>query len=112
VQRKDAAARAVGLGELAPEPGAVDPARHWRGLRDRRPRLIPSGLAGLAHGAASRQAATVRIDAVVLDCRDAAPLARFWAAALEWRVAPCDEEDLARPAAEALLDPRDAPHGL
>ena len=44
----------------------------------------------------------MRIDAVVLDCRDAAPLARFWAAALEWQVAPYDEEELARLASKGI----------
>jgi hypothetical protein len=33
----------------------------------------------------------VRIDAIVFDCRDAAPLARFWADVLGWSVAPYDE---------------------
>ena len=51
----------------------------------------------------------MRIDAVVLDCRDAAPLARFWAAALEWRVAPYDEEELARLASKGIFDPEDDP---
>ena len=51
----------------------------------------------------------MRIDAVVLDCRDAAPLARFWAAALEWHVAPYDEEELARLASKGIFDPEDDP---
>ena len=38
----------------------------------------------------------MRIDAVVFDCEDAAPLARFWAAALGWRVAPYDRDELER----------------
>jgi catechol 2,3-dioxygenase-like lactoylglutathione lyase family enzyme len=49
----------------------------------------------------------VRIDAVVFDCRDAAPLARFWAAALDWSVAPYDEVELARLAAKGITDPED-----
>jgi predicted enzyme related to lactoylglutathione lyase len=35
----------------------------------------------------------VRIDAIVFDCRDAAPLARFWAEALGWSVGAYDEVD-------------------
>jgi predicted enzyme related to lactoylglutathione lyase len=51
----------------------------------------------------------VRIDAVVFDCRDAAPLARFWAAALDWSVAPYDEVELARLAAKGITDPEEDP---
>jgi len=51
----------------------------------------------------------VRIDAIVLDCHDAAPLARFWAEALGWRVAPYDEEELARLASQGVFDPEDDP---
>jgi len=51
----------------------------------------------------------MRIDAVVFDCRDAAPLARFWAAALGWQVAPYDEEELGRLAAKGIDDPEDDP---
>jgi predicted enzyme related to lactoylglutathione lyase len=47
----------------------------------------------------------VRIDAVVFDCRDAAPLARFWAEALGWSVAPYDEIELARLASKGIDDP-------
>ena len=36
------------------------------------------------------------IDAIVLDCRHAAPLARFWAEALGWSVRPYDDEEIAR----------------
>jgi catechol 2,3-dioxygenase-like lactoylglutathione lyase family enzyme len=50
----------------------------------------------------------VRIDAVVFDCGDAAPLARFWAAALGWRVAPYDEEERERLASRSV-DPEDDP---
>ncbi|HEX6264401.1 MAG TPA: VOC family protein, partial [Actinomycetota bacterium] len=38
----------------------------------------------------------MRIESVVFDCHDAAPLARFWADALGWSVAPYDEEELER----------------
>jgi len=34
--------------------------------------------------------------AIVLDCRRAAPLARFWAAALDWEVRPYDDAEIAR----------------
>ena len=37
---------------------------------------------------------------------DAAPLARFWAAALGWRVAPYDDEELDRLAAKGSTTPR------
>ena len=51
----------------------------------------------------------MRIDAVVFDCEDAAPLARFWAAALGWRVAPYDRDELERLADEGVHDPEDDP---
>jgi catechol 2,3-dioxygenase-like lactoylglutathione lyase family enzyme len=51
----------------------------------------------------------VRVDAVVFDCRDAAPLARFWAKALGWTVAPYDEEELARLASKGIVEPEDDP---
>jgi catechol 2,3-dioxygenase-like lactoylglutathione lyase family enzyme len=51
----------------------------------------------------------VRVDAVVFDCRDAAPLARFWAKALGWTVAPYDEEELARLASKGIVDPEEDP---
>ena len=51
----------------------------------------------------------MRIESVVVDCRDAAPLARFWAAALGWSVAPYDEEELARLASKGIYDPEDDP---
>jgi catechol 2,3-dioxygenase-like lactoylglutathione lyase family enzyme len=51
----------------------------------------------------------VRIDSVVFDCADAAPLARFWAAALGWSVAPYDESELERLAAKGIYDPEDDP---
>ena len=51
----------------------------------------------------------MRIESVVVDCRDAAPLARFWAAALGWSVAPYDEEELERLASKGIYDPEDDP---
>jgi len=51
----------------------------------------------------------MRIDAIVFDCRDAAPLARFWAAALGWTVAPYDEAELTRLAAKGITDPEEDP---
>jgi predicted enzyme related to lactoylglutathione lyase len=51
----------------------------------------------------------LRIDAVVFDCQDAAPLARFWAAALGWSVAPYDQEELDRLAERGIEDPEDDP---
>jgi hypothetical protein len=51
----------------------------------------------------------VRIDAIVFDCSDSAPLARFWALALGWSVAPYDEEELDRLAAKGVYDPEDDP---
>ena len=51
----------------------------------------------------------MRIDAIVFDCRDAAPLARFWAAALGWNVAPYDEVELSRLAANGITDPEEDP---
>jgi predicted enzyme related to lactoylglutathione lyase len=51
----------------------------------------------------------MRLDAIVVDCRDASPLARFWAAALGWEVAPYDEAELARLASKGIDDPEDDP---
>jgi len=51
----------------------------------------------------------VRIDSIVFDCLDAAPLARFWAAALGWTVAPYDEEELERLASKGIYDPEEDP---
>jgi catechol 2,3-dioxygenase-like lactoylglutathione lyase family enzyme len=51
----------------------------------------------------------VRIDSIVFDCSDAAPLARFWAAALGWSVAPYDEDELERLASKGVYDPEDDP---
>ena len=56
-----------------------------------------------------RQARNVKIDAIVFDCADAAPLARFWAAALGWEVAPYDEDELERLAAKGIYDPEEDP---
>ena len=47
----------------------------------------------------------MRIDAIVFDCEEAAPLARFWAAALGWKVAPRDVRELERLAGESVDDP-------
>ncbi|MEX0985039.1 MAG: VOC family protein [Actinomycetota bacterium] len=46
----------------------------------------------------------MRVDAIVFDCRVAAPLARFWAAALGWSVAPSDGGEVARLAAPRIDD--------
>jgi catechol 2,3-dioxygenase-like lactoylglutathione lyase family enzyme len=51
----------------------------------------------------------VRIESIVFDCRDAAPLARFWAGALGWSVAPYDEDELERLASKGVYDPEDDP---
>ena len=51
----------------------------------------------------------MKLDAIVFDCADAAPLARFWAAALGWQVAPYEENELARLSAEGIDDPEDDP---
>jgi predicted enzyme related to lactoylglutathione lyase len=51
----------------------------------------------------------VRIDSIVVDCADAAPLARFWAAALGWVVAPYDEGELERLAMKGIYDPEEDP---
>jgi catechol 2,3-dioxygenase-like lactoylglutathione lyase family enzyme len=51
----------------------------------------------------------VRIESIVFDCRDAAPLARFWGDALGWSVAPYDEEELERLASRGVYDPEDDP---
>lgn len=51
----------------------------------------------------------MRIDAIVMDCRDAAPLARFWAAVLGWSVAPYDEAELARMSTRGVANPGDDP---
>ncbi len=51
----------------------------------------------------------MRIDAIVFDCRDAAPLARFWAEALGWEIGAYDEAELDRLAAKGVYDPEDDP---
>ena len=51
----------------------------------------------------------MKLDAVVFDCTDAAQLARFWAAALGWQVAPPEEDELTRLSAEGADDPEDDP---
>jgi len=51
-----------------------------------------------------------RIRDVVFDCRHPAPLARFWATALEgYAVAPYDEVELERLRATGIDDPQDDP---
>ena len=52
----------------------------------------------------------MRIDAIVFDCEDAAPLARFWAAALGWHVAAYDAAEIERLAAKGIEDPEDDPN--
>jgi len=44
---------------------------------------------------------------IVLDCRHAAKLARFWQAALGWRIRPYDEAEVARLAARGLTPETD-----
>jgi predicted enzyme related to lactoylglutathione lyase len=51
----------------------------------------------------------VRLDSIVFDCGDAAPLARFWAAALGWEVAPYDEDELERLATKGIYNPEEDP---
>lgn len=51
----------------------------------------------------------MRIDAIVVDCRDASALARFWAEALGWSVAPYDDAELARLSARGIASPQDDP---
>ncbi len=51
----------------------------------------------------------MRIDSIVFDCLDAAPLARFWASALGWTVAPYDEDELERLASKGIYDPEEDP---
>jgi catechol 2,3-dioxygenase-like lactoylglutathione lyase family enzyme len=51
----------------------------------------------------------MRLDAVVFDCTDAAPLARFWAEVLGWNVAAYERGDLARLASKGIADPEDDP---
>ena len=51
----------------------------------------------------------MRIESIVFDCADAAPLARFWAAALAWTVAPYDDDELERLRAKGIMDPEDDP---
>ena len=51
----------------------------------------------------------MKIDSVVFDCQDAAPLARFWAAVLGWTVSPYDEEELERLASKGIYDPENDP---
>lgn len=53
----------------------------------------------------------MRVDAIVFDCCVAAPLARFWAAALGWSVAPSDGGEVAR-LADAGVDDIDDHHSV
>lgn len=51
-----------------------------------------------------------RLADIVFDCARPAPLARFWAAALDdYAVAPYDDEELARLRANGIEDPEDDP---
>lgn len=51
-----------------------------------------------------------RINDIVFDCRHAASLGRFWAAALDgYQVAAYDEEELERLRAQGIDDPEDDP---
>jgi hypothetical protein len=51
-----------------------------------------------------------RLTDVVFDCRHAASLARFWAAALDgYQVAPYDEAELERLRAKGIAGPEDDP---
>jgi Glyoxalase-like domain len=45
---------------------------------------------------------------IVLDCRHASKLARFWEAALGWRIRPYDEAEVARLAALGLTPETDS----
>ena len=51
----------------------------------------------------------LRIGEIVFDCARPAALARFWAAALEYRVRPYDEDEIARLAGMGILDVEDDP---
>jgi Glyoxalase-like domain len=54
-----------------------------------------------------------RLNDLVIDCRHPAPLARFWAAALDgYQIAPYDDEELARLRAMGVDDPEDDPNVL
>jgi predicted enzyme related to lactoylglutathione lyase len=54
-----------------------------------------------------------RLSDVVIDCVKPAPLARFWAAALDgYEVAPYDEAELARLREMGIQDPEDDPFVL
>lgn len=51
-----------------------------------------------------------RLGDVVVDCRQPASLARFWAAALDgYRIAPYDDAELARLRSLGIEDPEDDP---
>jgi Glyoxalase-like domain len=50
-----------------------------------------------------------RLKDICIDCSDPAPLARWWAAVLGYRVRPYTDEDLAALRAEGIDDPEDDP---
>jgi hypothetical protein len=57
--------------------------------------------------------AVAKIQDIVVDCAHPASLARFWAAVLDgYRVAPYDEDELARLRANGIDDPEDDPSVL
>jgi len=47
------------------------------------------------------------LEGIVLDCRQASKLARFWEVALGWRIRPYDEAEIARLAALGLTPETD-----
>ena len=47
------------------------------------------------------------LEGIVLDCRHASKLARFWEAALGWRIRPYDEAEITRLAARGLTPETD-----
>jgi len=48
-----------------------------------------------------------RLRSIVIDCARPAPLARFWAAVLEYRVRPYSEADLEKLRQQGIADPED-----
>ena len=50
-----------------------------------------------------------RLRSIVIDCEKPAPLARFWAAVLEYRVRPYSEADLQQLRRQGISDPEDDP---
>ena len=51
----------------------------------------------------------LRVNGICFDCAHAAPLARFWAAALGYRIRPYTDEDLAELRAVGIDDVEDDP---